>query len=250
MSMQSKLQAERREDVGKGASRRLRRAGRLPAIVYGGERDPVSLTLDHDIVLHNAEHEAFFSSILELNVGKLSQKVIVRDLQRHPFKPRLTHIDFQRVDEEHELRLNVPIHFANEASSKAGRAAGVVISHQITEVEISALPKHLPEYLEVDLSGLEPGDSVMLSEVPLPEGVSIPALDISSDNDAPVVTAIYIRESQGTGALAAEADAVLAEAEEMAALDVDEGEVDEDAEAEGEQAEDDSDDSASDEKKS
>ena len=201
MAKQFKIPAEMRTDVGKGASRRLRRAGRVPAVVYGAGRDPAIITIEHDPLLHMAEQEAFHSSILELSVGKdTRQKVVLRDLQRHPFKPLLTHLDFLRVSDDQLVRINVPIHFINEDQSKAGRKAGVVISHQTVEVEIDALPKDLPEYLEVDLVDMEPGDSVMLSEIKLPEGVTIPALEISSDNDHPIVTALFpFRESSDTG---------------------------------------------------
>jgi len=212
MSKQFKIPAELRADVGKGASRRLRRAGRVPAIVYGAGRAPSAITIDHDSVLHMAEQEAFHASILELSVGKdKRQKVVLRDLQRHPFKPLLTHLDFLRVSDDQTIRISVPIHFVNEEKSKAGRMAGVVISHQVLEVEIDALPKDLPEFLTVDLSDLGPGDSVWLSQIALPEGVSIPALQVSEDNDHPIVSALYIRESQGTGAAAAEADAAMGE---------------------------------------
>jgi len=233
MAKQFKIPAEMRADVGKGASRRLRRAGRVPAVVYGAQRDPATISVDHDSVLHMADEDAFFASILELRVGDdKRQKVVVRDLQRHPFKPLLTHIDFLRVREDQVVRINVPIHFTNEENSRAGRKAGVVISHQAMEVEIDALPKDFPEFLEVDLSQLEPGESVMLSEIPLPEGVTIPALEISEDNDHPVVTAIYIREGQGSGELAAEADAVAAEPVEVDTVaDEEDGEDGDDDEA-------------------
>jgi large subunit ribosomal protein L25 len=232
MSKQFKIPAEMRTDVGKGASRRLRHAGRVPAVVYGAERDPATISLDHDSVLHMAESESFFASIIELSVGgDKRQKVVVRDLQRHPFKPRLSHIDFLRVSDDHTIRISVPIHFINEEKSEAGRQAGVVISRQVIEVEIDALPKDLPEYLEVDLADLEPGGQVMLSEIPLPGGVSIPALEISADNDHSIVNAIFIRESQGTGEQAAEADAALGQAAEVETLaEAEAAEVGEDAE--------------------
>ncbi|NEZ03419.1 50S ribosomal protein L25/general stress protein Ctc [Wenzhouxiangella sp. XN201] len=251
---QTKIPAEMRTDVGKGASRRLRRAGRVPAVVYGGDREPASITIDHAFLLHEAETEAFHSSILELNVGKKKQKVVLRDLQRHPFKPLLTHADFLRVSDDHAIRMHVPIHFVGEEHSPAGKAAGVVISHQVVEVEIEALPKDLPEYLEVDLTNFEPGESVMLSEIPLPEGVIIPLLaHEGEEHDYAVVTAIYIRAGQGTGEMAAEADAAMAEAsdvetigeeEEAEAAEGEEGEGEEgeegdDEKAEGEKSEDD-----------
>ncbi|MGY6553881.1 MAG: 50S ribosomal protein L25/general stress protein Ctc [Wenzhouxiangella sp.] len=225
MSKKFEVSAELRADVGKGASRRLRRAGRVPAVVYGADQAPVSLTVDHNYLFHAVADEAFYSSVLNLVVdGAKPQQVVLRDLQRHPFKPVLTHVDFLRVSAGQALRIEVPIHFVNEEASPAGRKAGVVISHQITQVEISATPENLPEYLEVDLATMEPGDSVMLSQIPLPAGVTLPALEISADNDAPVVTAVFIRAGQGSGELAAEADATdvsaevetLAEAEESA----------------------------------
>ncbi len=229
MSKTYKIPAEMRTDVGKGASRRLRRAGRLPAVVYGGDREPASITVDHDTLLHSAEEEAFHASVLELNVGKKKQKVVLRDLQRHPFKPLLTHADFQRVSSKETLRLSVPIHFVNEESSPAGKKAGVVVSHQVVEVEIEALPGDLPEYLEVDLANLQPGESVMLSQIPLPEGVRIPALEHGDESDDyAIVTAIFIRAGQGTGELAAEADAALGEAAEVETI----GEAEEAEEAE------------------
>ena len=233
--------AELREDVGKGASRRLRRQKKVPAVVYGESRDPVSLTLEHDFILHAADQESFHASILELKVDDgRKQKVVLRDLQRHPFKPTIMHVDFQRISEENELRIAVPLHFVNEEESPAGRKGGVVISYLVTEVEIAALPKDLPEYIEVDLANLEPGERVMLSELKLPEGVTIPALEYEEDYDAALVSAIFIRESQGTGELAAEADAALAEGEEPALGDeevAEEGEGEEGEEGEDEEGE-------------
>ena len=238
MSKKFEVSAEPRADVGKGASRRLRRTGRVPAIVYGADQAPASLTLDHNYLIHAVEDEAFRSSVLNLVIdGSKPQQVVLRDLQRHPFKPLITHVDFLRVSAGQALRIDVPLHFVNEEISPAGRKAGVVISHQITEVEIAATPENLPEYIEVDLAGLEPGDSVMLSQIVLPEGVTIPALEVSEDNDAPVVAAIFIRESQGTGELAAEADAAADVAPEVETVAESE-ETDEDAdEAEDEDGE-------------
>ncbi|WP_376691627.1 50S ribosomal protein L25/general stress protein Ctc [Wenzhouxiangella sp. EGI_FJ10409] len=235
MSKKYKIPAEMRTDVGKGASRRLRRAGRIPAVVYGGDREPASITIDHDFLLHEAEEEAFHSSIIELNVGKKKQAVVLRDLQRHPFKPLLTHADFLRVSDDHEIRMHVPLHFTNEEQSPAGKKGGVVISHQVVEVEIEALPKNLPEYLEVDLSKLEPGESVMLSDIKLPEGVILPILEYEGEeHDYSLVTALFIRAGQGTGEMAAEADAAMGEAAEVETIgDEEEAE----AEAEGEESE-------------
>lgn len=207
MSKKFEVSAELRADVGKGASRRLRRAGRVPAVVYGADKDPVSLTVDHNYLMHAVLDEAFHASVLDLVLpnGQRDQ-VVLRDVQRHPFKPLLTHVDFLRVAAGHLLRIEVPIHFINEDKSPAARKAGVVISHQITQVEVSSTPENLPEYLEVDLAKLEAGDSVLLSQIVLPAGVSIPALEAAGEHDAPVVTAIFVRAGQGGGETGAESE--------------------------------------------
>jgi large subunit ribosomal protein L25 len=217
--------AEIREDVGKGASRRLRREGKVPAVIYGGQRDPISLSVQQDELLHATENESFFASILEIRLGKdRTQQAVVRDMHRHPFKPVIMHIDFLRVSAEQAIRISVPIHFIGEEESPAGKASGVVIQHQMTDVEISALPKDIPEFLAVDLSNMDAGDAVMLSSIELPEGVSIPALETEDeDYDTPVANAVHVKESQGTGAAAAaDAEAALAEGELGEGVEVDE----------------------------
>jgi len=229
--------AEPRGDEGKGASRRLRREGKIPAVIYGGKQDALSLTLDHDAVLHESEHEAFYASILDLKLGEEKQQVILRDLQRHPHRPIIMHIDFQRVSAEQLIRIEVPIHFVGAERSPAAKATGVVIQHQLTEVEIAALPKDLPEYITVDLSSMDDGDIVMLSDLQLPEGVTIPALKVSEDNDTPVASTSHIKESQGTGAAAAaEAEAAVDELGELE--EGEEGAEDEEGDGEGDGEED------------
>jgi large subunit ribosomal protein L25 len=216
MSETTTIVAEFREDVGKGASRRLRRDGKVPAVIYGGHREPASLTVQQAELLHATENESFFSSILEIKIGKdLTQQAVVRDMQRHPFKPVIMHIDFLRVSAEEVLRISVPIHYIGEDISPAGKASGVVIQHQVTDVEIEALPRNIPEFLPVDLSAMDAGDSVMLSSIVLPEGVIIPQLEQEGDdNDMAIANAVHVKESQGTGAAAAaEEEAALAEGE-------------------------------------
>jgi len=238
------ITAEIREDVGKGASRRLRHAGKVPAIMYGGQEDPVSLAVQQEELLHQSSNESFFASILEIKVGKNgTQQAVVRDMHRHPYKPLIMHIDFLRVSAEQVLRISVPIHFIGEEESPAGKASGVVIQHQVTEVEIAALPKDIPEFLAVDLSNIDAGDAVMLSSIELPEGVTIPALETEDEEfDVSVANAIHIKEDQGTGAAAAaEAEAALAEGElgegELGEAELAEGEEpDGDSEAEGDSA--------------
>ena len=238
MSDTTSIIAETREDVGKGASRRLRREGKIPAVIYGGHREPVTLSLQQEEMLHATNSESFFSSILEISVGKdSSQQVVVRDMHRHPFKPVIMHIDFMRVSAEEVLKISVPIHFVGEDESPAGKASGVVIQHQLTEIEIAALPKDIPEFLSVDLSHMDAGDAVMLSSIELPEGVSVPALE-DEDYDPPVANAVHVKESQGTGAAAAaEAEAALLEGELGEADLGEEVEPSEDDEAEDEDGE-------------
>jgi len=175
--------AESRSDMGKGASRRLRRLGMVPAIVYGGHQDPQMIALGHNALLRHLEHEAFYSHVLTLKVGEAESKVVLKDLQRHPAKPLVMHADFQRVSADEKLRMMVPLHFINEGSSKGVKAGGQA-SHTLTEVEITCLPKDLPEFIAVDMAEMELGDILHLSELPLPEGV---ALAHAPDPDVPVV---------------------------------------------------------------
>jgi large subunit ribosomal protein L25 len=224
------ITAEVREDVGKGASRRLRHQGKVPAVIYGANKAPATLAIEHGPLKHATERESFFSSILEIKVedGR-TQKVVVRDVQHHPFKAQIMHLDFLRVSEAEILRMSVPIHFTGEDESPAGKTSGVVIQHLVTEVEIAALPGNLPSFLDVDLSELDLGEIVMLSEVQLPEGVEVPALSEDGSGDVMIANTSHIKESQGTGAAAeaeAEAEAALLEGEIDADVDVD---VDEDS---------------------
>ena len=172
MSQKFELFAENRPDQGKGASRRLRRTGKVPAILYGGHRDPRALALDHNALLHNLENDAFFSSILTVTVDDKSQPCILKDVQRHAFRNLVLHVDLQRIVEDEEIRVTVPFHFLGEDKAPGVKAGGVV-SRVINELEISCLPKYLPEFIEVDVSGLELEANLPLSEVVLPEGVAI-----------------------------------------------------------------------------
>lgn len=235
------LNAEIREDVGKGASRRLRHQGKIPAVIYGGKTAPATLTLEHDPLMHAATQESFYSSILEIQVADgRKQKVIVRDVHHHPYKLQIMHLDFLRVSAEEVLRMSVPIHYTGEDESEAGKTSGLIIQHLVTEVEIAALPANLPEYLEVDLSGMEAGDVVMLSDIHLPEGVEIPALSGDEEDETMIANTAHIKESQGTGAAAAEeaAEAELEAMTEAGETADDEVEVEDDDSAEGEPEED------------
>ena len=183
------IPAESRKDEGKGASRRLRRANKVPAIVYGSSQEPANIQLEHNTVWLASQNEWFYTAILDLNLDGKTQKVLLRDMQRHPFKAQLLHLDFQRVDENKAIRIRVPLHFLNQEKSPAGKMAGVLISHAMNDVEISCLPKHLPEFIAVDLGELKIGDIVHLSALKLPEGVEIPELRLGKEHDSAVVTA-------------------------------------------------------------
>ncbi|MEE4378473.1 MAG: 50S ribosomal protein L25/general stress protein Ctc [Candidatus Competibacteraceae bacterium] len=188
MTLAFELTAETRDDRGKGASRRLRRQGRIPAIIYGGGQPPEAITLNHQQVLRQLANEAFYSHILQVNVGSRTEQVILRDLQRHPFKPTLLHMDLFRVTADQKLRVHVPLHFINEQTSVGVKLQGGIVSHLRIEVEVSCLPKALPEFIEVDLAQMEVGDSIHLSELQLPPGVELVELAAGTEHDGPIVS--------------------------------------------------------------
>ena len=189
MSEDFVLDAQVREVTGKGASRRLRREqGLVPAIVYGGEKEPLQITLAHKDLVKQLENEAFYSHIVTLNIGSESQQVILKDLQRHPAKPFVLHADFLRVSSTQTLNTKVPLHFINEESSVGVKQQGGVVTHNITELDISCLPADLPEFIEVDVAALEVGHSIHISELTLPEGVTSVDLIHGADHDLAVVT--------------------------------------------------------------
>ena len=188
------ITAERRNDQGKGASRRLRRAGMVPAVVYGANGPAENIQFDHLKLSVAARNEWFSSAILDLLVDGQRQKVLLRDAQKHPVKQQLLHLDFLRVDESKVIRIYVPIRFLNKDKSPAGKSAGVVISHNLTEVEVSCLPKDLPENIELDLSSLALGDVLHLSDLKLPAGVELPELKLGKD--VTVVSAQAVKEEE------------------------------------------------------
>ena len=213
MATHPAIPAALRKDEGKGASRRLRRSGQVPAILYGSKEPPVSLQFHHNTVFLASNNEWFYSAILDLNIEGKTQKVLLRDMQRHPFKPQILHLDFQRVSENEAIRVRVPLHFANQATSPAGKTAGVVITHELNEVTVSCLPKDLPEFIEVDLGELKIGDIVHLSEIKLLAGVTIPELRLGKEHDHAVAIAKMARgEEEPAPAAAAEAAAPAAQA--------------------------------------
>jgi len=206
MSQTHEIKAESRKDEGKGASRRLRRALFVPAVVYGGKLPPQSIQIEHNTILLAAKHEWFFSSVLDLNIDGTVQKVLVRDWQKHPYKQQMLHMDFLRIDENAAVRVSVPLHFLNQEKSPAGKTSGVVVSHNLTELEVSCLPKDLPEFVEIDLVDLKPGQIIHLSQIKLPKGVEIPALSLGADHDIAVVTANAVKEEAEEAPAAAEGE--------------------------------------------
>jgi len=193
MAIEYDLIAEIREDTGKGASRRLRRKGKVPAVIYGAGKPPRALTFDHSKLQKQMEQESFFSSVLMVKVGNKSQQVILKDVQVHPAKRLITHLDLQRILADEKIRMNVPIHLLNAEVATGVKDDGGSVSHLMTEVEISCLPKDLPEYLELDIGELQLDEMLKLSDVPIPEGVEIPELALGPDQDRGVVSIHHIK---------------------------------------------------------
>lgn len=166
-----KFVAFERAKQGTGASRRLRNSGRTPGIVYGGSAEPQLIELDHNALWHAIKKEAFHSSILQMELGGNVSKVLLRDLQLHPFRPYVLHIDFQRVDANTRLSMKVPVHYSGEEDSPAVKLEHCLVNHVVTEIEVSCLPGDLPEFIAVDLSNLQKGTSLHLNDIALPKGV-------------------------------------------------------------------------------
>ena len=204
------LIAELREDVGKGASRRLRRDGKLPGIVYGTNKNVNMIMFNHNEIMHHLEQEAFYSRVLTLKIGKTKEKVVLKDLQRHPFKRTLLHIDLQRVDKEQALTMRIPLHFINEEKCIGVKQDGGVISHLMTEIEIVCLPKDLPEYLDVDMLEVGINEALHLTDIKLPKGVQIYSI-LHGGDEAQSVVSVHIpkvsaADEAAEAAEAAEAD--------------------------------------------
>jgi len=192
MSATFTLKGELRADTGKGASRRLRYANRVPAIIYGLDKEPTMLTFRHDDIMHASADEAFFAHILTIEIDGQSEQVIIKDMQRHPAKMQIMHADFLRIDASQALHVNVPLHFINEEDS-IGVKAGGIVSHVMTELEVSCLPKDLPEYIEIDMIDIAVGESVHLSDIKLPEGVSSLVAVEDEEHNQPVATIVIPR---------------------------------------------------------
>jgi large subunit ribosomal protein L25 len=206
MKTSFELVAEFRETQGKGASRRLRHEGKVPAILYGGHADARTLTLNHQKLLIMLDNERFYSTILNLKVGDQTQSAILKDVQRHPFKNAILHIDFQRVEENEKIRISIPLHFTGAAVSPGVKSQGGIVSHMRNEAEVTCLPKDLPEFIEVDISGLSLNESIHLSQLKIPVGVTL--VDLAKEDAA--VVAIHsprAEEPEPTAAVAVGAPA-------------------------------------------
>jgi large subunit ribosomal protein L25 len=204
MKTSFELDAEFRETQGKGASRRLRHEGKVPAILYGGHLGARALTLSHQKLALMLDNERFYSTILSLRVGDQNQAAILKDVQRHPFKNAIVHVDYQRVEENEKIRISIPLHFKGASVSPGVKNQGGLVSHMRTEVEVSCLPKDLPEFVEVDISGLSLNESIHLSQLKVPEGVIL--VEVAKEDAA--VVAIHsprAEEPEPTAAAAAAA---------------------------------------------
>jgi len=232
MGQEFDLIADYREDQGKGASRRLRLEGKVPAIIYGAGRPPRALTFDHSKVVRQLENESFYSSILNIKVGEKSQAAILKDVQRHPSKRQILHLDLQRIVEDKQIKMNVPIHYVGEDVAVGVKEGGGTVTKMVTDVEVICLPKDLPEYLDVDISQLDLNEMLYLTDIKVPDGVEIVALThVEEEQAQPIVSIQFIKEEI--------IEEEVPEEEELEAIEGEEGEEGE-APAEGAAAEDDS----------
>jgi large subunit ribosomal protein L25 len=176
---------------GRGASRRLRHGGRVPGILYGGDKPAENIELDHNELAQHLKHESFHASILSLSVNGTKQQVLLRDVQMHPWRAQVLHVDFQRVARDRKIHMKVPLHFKNADSAPGVKTGGGTVNHVLTELDIICLPDDLPEFIEIDLSNLQLGSSIHLSEISLPKGVE--SSQLRSGDDAVVVTIVVPR---------------------------------------------------------
>ena len=207
-----KFVAFERAKQGTGASRRLRITGRTPGIVYGGSAEPTLIELDHNALWHALKKEAFHASVLEMDIGGKEQKVLLRDVQVHPFKQLVLHVDFQRVDANTKLHMKVPLHFVGDELSPAIKSEGCIANHVISEIEVMCLPADLPEFIKVDLSHLKKGSSLHLADVPMPKGVSVVTRGASKNPVVVSVVAVAGAEVEAAPAAATAAPAADAKA--------------------------------------
>ncbi len=184
--------AEARSGVGSIAAKAVRRQGKVPAVIYGGDGAPEMLVLDHNEIVKHLAHEAVYSHVLDIKIGAKTEKAVLKHIQRHPAKPQILHLDFMRVDTTHKLKVHVPLHFINDAIS-VGVKKGGIVTHAMSDVEVLCLPSALPEFIEVDLATIDIGGTVHLSDLVLPAGVEILALQHGAEHDHPVAQIVKSR---------------------------------------------------------
>jgi large subunit ribosomal protein L25 len=222
--MQTKFEvtAEPRAVKGTGASRRLRRSGKVPGVLYGAERQSIMIEMDHSAILRNLQNEAFHTSILTVKVGADTDQVVLRDWQMHPFKPQVLHVDFQRISATEKIHMLVPLHFIGQDVAPGVKQEGGILSHLMTEVDITCLPHQLPEFLPLDVSQLHLNDSIHLSDIPLPDGVTITTLAHGGDDLAvATITTVHVVEEEITPTPAVAAEGAAAAAPETPAAEGD-----------------------------
>lgn len=208
MSAKFDLIAEKREGKGTSASRRLRHAGKIPAVIYGGDKKPEMVAFEHDKIYHMLEQEAFHTSVLTVNQGKESEQAILRDVQMHPYRQQVVHMDLQRISATEKLHMQVPLHFVGEDVAPGVKLQNGLFSHLITDVDVTCLPGDLPEYLSLDVSNMNMGDTLHLSDIQLPKGVEITNMAHGGDDLAVVtITAlkVVVEEEEAPAAEAGEA---------------------------------------------
>ena len=208
--MKIEISATPRTLQGTGASRRLRRTGRIPAVIYGGGKDAAAIELDHKEVFFKLKNESFHATILTLNLDGKSEQVLLRDYQMHPFRPVVMHVDFQRVNPKEKIHMKVPLHFSNAEIAPGVKLSAGIVSHIITEVDVACLPKDLPEFIEVDLANLAAGHSIHLSELILAKGIEL--IPLTKGEDLPVATITIPRGAVEAAATEAAAVAAVPEA--------------------------------------
>lgn len=191
--------AEARSAAGSSAAKVVRRQGKVPAVIYGGNEAPEMLTLDHNELLKHLAHEAVYSHVLDINVAGRAEKAVLKHIQRHPSKPVILHVDFMRVTKGHALKVRVPFHFVNEEVSVGVKKGGIVM-HSMSDVEVSCVPSKLPEFIEIDMAKIDLGSTLHLSDVVLPEGVEIPELQLGHEHDQSVVQIIMPRAASSDDA--------------------------------------------------
>ncbi|ANE56873.1 MULTISPECIES: 50S ribosomal protein L25/general stress protein Ctc [Methylomonas] len=187
--------AEARVGVGSASAKVVRRQGKVPAVIYGGSASPQMLVLDHNEIVKHLTHEAVYSHVLDVTVDGKTEKAVLKHIQRHPAKPQILHMDFMRVDDSHRLKVHVPLHFVNEAVC-VGVKKGGVVTHAMTDVEVVCMPSALPEFIEVDLAGVDIGATIHLSDLVLPAGVELPALAHGAEHNHPVAQVVKTRGSE------------------------------------------------------